>query len=49
LWLGLRSDELERHESLLAFFVVLPLVSAAGRLAGQWRLGVLALKMALAL
>jgi predicted nucleic acid-binding protein len=36
LWLGLRSDELERHESLLAFFVVLPLVSAAGRLAGQW-------------
>jgi predicted nucleic acid-binding protein len=36
LWLGLRPDELERHESLLAFFVVLPLVSAAGRLAGQW-------------
>lgn len=36
LWLGLRPDELDRHESLLAFFVVLPLVSAAGRLAGQW-------------
>lgn len=36
LWLGLRPEELERHESLLAFFIVLPLVSAAGRLSGQW-------------
>lgn len=36
LWLGLRPDELERHESLLLFFTVLPFVSETGRLAGQW-------------
>jgi predicted nucleic acid-binding protein len=36
LWRGLRPDELERHETLLAFFVALPLMSDASRLAGQW-------------
>lgn len=36
LWLGLRPDEMERHEALLAFFMPLPLVSEAARLAGQW-------------
>jgi predicted nucleic acid-binding protein len=36
LWLGLRPDELERHEALLAFFVPLSLTSEAGRLAGEW-------------
>lgn len=36
LWVGLRSDELERHEALLARFTPLPLTSTAGRLAGEW-------------
>ena len=36
LWLGLRPDELQRHEALLAYFIPLPLSSAAGRLAGEW-------------
>lgn len=36
LWLGLRPDELPRHEALLAYFIPLPLSSAAGRLAGEW-------------
>lgn len=36
LWRGLRPDEVERHETLLAFFVPLPLTSDAARLAGEW-------------
>lgn len=36
LWLGLRPDELQRHEALLALFIPQPLSSAAGRLAGEW-------------
>ena len=36
LWLGLRPDELARHEALLAYFQALPLTSDAGRLAGEW-------------
>lgn len=36
LWRGLRAGELDRHEALLAQFVVLPLRSEVGRLAGKW-------------
>ena len=36
LWMGLRPNELARHEALLAYFQALPLTSAAGRLAGEW-------------
>lgn len=36
LWLGLRPNELERHEALLSRFVALSLNSTAGRLAGEW-------------
>jgi predicted nucleic acid-binding protein len=36
LWRGLRPDELERHEALLAFFVSVSLTSEVGRLAGEW-------------
>lgn len=36
LWRGLRVDEVERHNAILARFVVLPLDSDAARLAGSW-------------
>lgn len=36
LWRGLRPDEVERHETLLAFFIPLALTSDAARLAGEW-------------
>lgn len=36
LWRGLRVDEVERHEALLALFTRLPLDSAAARQAGAW-------------
>ena len=36
LWRGLRVGELEKHELLLTHFVILPLRSEAGRLAGSW-------------
>lgn len=36
LWRGLRADEVERHEALLALFTCLPLDSAAARQAGAW-------------
>ncbi|MFQ6014956.1 MAG: PIN domain-containing protein [Anaerolineae bacterium] len=36
LWRGLRADEVERHEALLALFTGLPLDSAAARQAGAW-------------
>jgi predicted nucleic acid-binding protein len=36
LWRGLRADEVERHEALLALFTALPLDSTAARQAGAW-------------
>ena len=36
LWFGLRPGEREQHEALLSYFIALPLVSEAGRLAGEW-------------
>ncbi|MFZ5818291.1 MAG: PIN domain-containing protein [Chloroflexota bacterium] len=36
LWRGLRVDEVERHNAILARFVALPLDSNAARLAGSW-------------
>jgi len=36
LWRGLRVHEVETHEALLSFFFVLPVTSAAARLAGLW-------------
>jgi len=36
LWRGLRTGELEKHQALVARFVILPLHSAAARLAGSW-------------
>lgn len=36
LWRGLRVIEVERHEALLAHFVIVPLHSDAARLAGMW-------------
>jgi len=36
LWRGLRADEVERHEALLALFNPLPLDSPAARQAGAW-------------
>lgn len=36
LWVGLRPNEQETHEALLALFITLPLTSAAGRLSGEW-------------
>lgn len=36
LWLGLRPGEEDLHEALLGLFTALPLISEAGRLAGQW-------------
>jgi predicted nucleic acid-binding protein len=36
LWRGLRADEVQRHETLLAFFTRLPLHSTAARQAGTW-------------
>jgi predicted nucleic acid-binding protein len=36
LWRGLRSGELEKHQALVARFMILPLHSAAARLAGSW-------------
>ncbi len=36
LWRGLRADEVERHEALLALFTRLSLDSAAARQAGAW-------------
>ena len=36
LWRGLRADEVERHEALLALFTRLPLDSGAARQAGAW-------------
>jgi predicted nucleic acid-binding protein len=36
LWRGLRTGELEKHQALVARFVILPLNSAAARLAGSW-------------
>lgn len=37
LWRGLRPGEVAAHEALLGRFTILPLSSAAARLAGQWR------------
>ena len=36
LWRGLRAGELEKHQSLIDQFAVLPLRSEAARLAGGW-------------
>jgi len=36
LWRGLRAAEVERHETLLSCFLILPLRSDAARLAGSW-------------
>lgn len=36
LWRGLRANEVEKHNILLAQFVVLPLRSETVRLAGAW-------------
>lgn len=36
LWRGLRTEELERHELLMSYFVSLPLDSEMSRLAGAW-------------
>jgi predicted nucleic acid-binding protein len=36
LWCGLHAGELDRHNALIAQFVVLPLRSDAARLAGRW-------------
>ncbi len=36
LWRGLHAGELDRHNALIAQFVVLPLRSEAARLAGRW-------------
>ena len=36
LWRGLRVGELDKHEALLAQFIILPLRSEAARLAGKW-------------
>ncbi len=36
LWRGLRTEELERHELLMAQFVSIPLESEMARLAGAW-------------
>lgn len=36
LWRGLRAGEMEKHNALFAHFVILPLRSEAGRLAGEW-------------
>lgn len=36
LWRGLRTHEVDRHNVLLAQFIVLPLRSEAARLAGSW-------------
>ena len=36
LWFGLRPGEQQQHEALLSFFIPLPLMSKAGRLAGEW-------------
>ena len=35
-WRGLRADEVERHEALIAHFTCLPLDSVATRQAGAW-------------
>lgn len=37
LWRGLRPGEEVAHEALIGRFVILPVGSAAARLAGQWR------------
>jgi len=36
LWFGLRSGEQEQHGALISHFIALPLISEAGRLAGEW-------------
>ena len=36
LWRGLRAGEVEKHQTLVAQFTVLPLRSEAARLAGGW-------------
>lgn len=36
LWRGLHANEVDRHNLLLAQFVILPLRSEAARLAGSW-------------
>jgi predicted nucleic acid-binding protein len=36
LWRGLRPGEQDKHQALLARFIVLPLRSETARLAGQW-------------
>lgn len=36
LWRGLRPGELDKHQAVLARFMVLPLRSDMARLAGQW-------------
>jgi len=36
LWLGLRPDEIARHEALIAYFTPLPIGSTVARQAGEW-------------
>lgn len=36
LWRGLRVGELDKHEAMLAQFIVLPLRPETARLAGKW-------------
>lgn len=36
LWLGLRPDEIARHEALLGHFTSLPIGSVVARQAGEW-------------
>ena len=36
LWVGLRPDEMERHEALVGHFSPLPIGSAVARQAGDW-------------
>ncbi len=36
LWLGLRPDEMARHEALLGYFTALSIDSAVARQAGEW-------------
>jgi predicted nucleic acid-binding protein len=36
LWRGLRTEELERHELMMARFISIPLESEMARLAGAW-------------
>lgn len=36
LWRGMRPGEVELHEALLSRFVVLPIVTAVARRAGEW-------------